>query len=903
LDREVLAMVEQDSIANSKGTDSGLQFLRVRYLQVIALPVLVLILEAALWAWTNTKIDDDRALVEKKGLQLATDLCNDYAKVLPDIIDQVNQITLQVKYAWEHTRGKPSLEAMSRSGIFQAPYLRNVLVIDRNGKPLTSSLVNHPAASGGDREYFQFHKNDDSDRLQIGRPVLGRMAGKPMIPFTRRLNTARGEFDGIVLVAVDPSYLASFYAGSFPGKAGLMAVVGLDGSLRSAKIGAAAEAQMSGALSVIPVFATTDGVQRMEGEPWFGDRHARYVAWKTLRDFPLVAMLGISEEEYLAPHVGSTAETTREAIAAGLALLLFGLVATAISIQLARKQHQDELVRMAYRVATEGANEAFYLVDALSGAHGAIVDFMLADCNERAAEFYGMARAQLIGMRLSALHPPAYFQALLHDFRQAMDSGFHEDETRTPPDSRLTVEWVRRRLVRSGNALAVTELDTTERTQAKERVEFLAHHDSLTGLPNRVLLRDRTEQATSIAAREKTGVALMFLDLDNFKQVNDSFGHQVGDQLLIEVVRRLHACIRDVDTVCRMGGDEFVIVITNIKDINDLSRIAQNMLTTVAEPIVIDSQLFHTSVSIGISVFPDDGNDFDTLLKHADTAMYQAKDSGRNVYRFFTARMNVDTLAQMRMHNQLRNALEREEFALHYQPQIDLASGAIIGVEALIRWHHPQDGVISPAKFIPAAEASGLIIPIGEWVVQEACKQARIWLAGGHTGLRVAVNLSALQFKRGNILESVQKALEISNLPHSLLELELTESILLQDKDIAMKTLQSFKAMGVQLAIDDFGTGYSSLSYLKRLRVDSLKIDQSFVRDIVTDADDLAITQAIIMMGKTMKLKVVAEGVETAEQAQTLSENGCHQAQGYYFCPPLSAADFTRWLSKTAADQ
>jgi diguanylate cyclase (GGDEF)-like protein len=402
----------------------------------------------------------------------------------------------------------------------------------------------------------------------------------------------------------------------------------------------------------------------------------------------------------------------------------------------------------------------------------------------------------------------------------------------------------------------------------------------------------------SIATRGKTSVALMFLDLDNFKQVNDSFGHQVGDQLLIEIVKRLQSCIRDVDTVCRMGGDEFVIVISDIKDINDLSRIAQTMLSAVAEPVVIDNQLFHTSASMGISVFPDDGADFDTLLKHADTAMYQAKDSGRNVFRFFTARMNVDTLAQMRIHNQLRSAIDLKEFALHYQPQIDLVSGAITGIEALIRWYHPQDGVIAPARFIPVAESSGLIVPIGEWVLQEACRQARIWLDGGHPGLRVAVNLSALQFRRGNVLESVQKALEASNLPPSLLELELTESILLQDKDVAMKTLQSLKALGVQLSIDDFGTGYSSLSYLKRLQVDSLKIDQSFVRDIVTDTDDLAITQAIILLGKTLKLKVIAEGVETAEQAQALRENGCHNAQGYYFCRPLSAPDFTRWLSE-----
>lgn len=415
----------------------------------MAWPGLVLILELALWSWTNAKINTERALFEKNGLQVAAEFGNNYEKVLAENIDRINQITLQVKYSWEHARRKPSLEAMSRSGIFQAPFILNVMVADKNGDLLTSILVRHPKdAHGSDREYFQFHKNDDSDRLQIGRPVIGRLVGKPMIPFTRRLNTAGGEFDGVVLVAVDPSHLASFYAGSFPGKGGLMAVVGLDGTVRSAKIGSATQAQMAGALRVAPLFETTEGVTRLAGEPWFGDKQPRFLSWKTLKDYPLVAMLGISEEEYLAPHYASAAETRRESIAAGLVLLLIGAIATGMSVQLARKRHQDELVRKAYRVATEGAHEAFYLVNALRGAQGAIMDFLLVDCNERAAQFYGMDRERLIGMKLSALHSSDYFQELMLGFRHAMESGFHEDETRTPADSRLQVEWVRRRLVR-----------------------------------------------------------------------------------------------------------------------------------------------------------------------------------------------------------------------------------------------------------------------------------------------------------------------------------------------------------------------------------------------------------------------------------------------------------------------
>jgi len=890
-------MADQNSIKRAKSAASKLQFLHGSFLQIIAWPILCIILGAVLWYWTISKIDADASAVEKKALRDASALCHDYAKLLSKLLEQANQITLQLKYNWEQSQGKLDLEALSQSGIFRYPQIVNVVIVNREGIAATSTVPGRRNISLADREYFQFHKKETSDLFLIGKPVLGRLLGKPLIPLSRRLSAADGSFDGIALVSIDPSYLTSFYAGSYPGKTGLLAVVGLDGTLRAAKIGATNQESTPAALSVVPLFASSEGALRLAGEPWFGDKLPRFVAWQTLNDYPLVAMVGLSEKEYLAPHLESVATYRQVALAGSLALFLFAVTATGMSIRLARKKYQEDVVRRAYRVATEGANEGFYMYDVLRDRSGTIIDFIIIDCNERAAEFYGMARAQLIGMKLSGLYPAPYFDELKNVFRHAMEVGFYEDELRSPRESRLKIEWIKRRLVRSGSGLAVTMLDTTERKLAEERIEFLAHHDPLTGLPNRVLLRDRFEQAKAIANREKTNVALMFLDLDHFKQINDSFGHEVGDQLLIQVVKRLQDCIRDVDTICRLGGDEFIVVLSNIADIDDISRIAQTMLDSVSKPIEIDNQPFHTSASIGIAVFPDDGGDFDSLLKSADTAMYQAKDSGRDVYRFFTAKMNFDAVARLRLHTQLRTALQRQEFQLHYQPQIDLGNGSVIGIEALLRWHHPEQGTMSPADFIPAAEASGLIIPIGEWVLQEACKQARIWHESGQPAFRVAVNLSALQFKRGNILDSVRNALEESGLPPNMMELELTESILLQDMDTALKTIRNLKALGVQLSIDDFGTGYSSLSYLKQLHVDKLKIDQSFVRDIVTDIDDLAIVRAIIQLGKTLQLRVVAEGVESVEQVHALKQNGCDEAQGYYFCRPLAAAHLTDWLS------
>ncbi|MFA6970459.1 MAG: EAL domain-containing protein [Gallionella sp.] len=434
-----------------------------------------------------------------------------------------------------------------------------------------------------------------------------------------------------------------------------------------------------------------------------------------------------------------------------------------------------------------------------------------------------------------------------------------------------------------------------EHEAAEKQLEFLAHHDVLTGLPNRLLLRDRFDQVMAQADREHFKVAVLFLDLDNFKQVNDTLGHNYGDQLLVRVVERLRACLRDTDTISRQGGDEFVVLLPHLHDLVSVNGIVQNIIDVFAEPFELENYVINTSFSIGVSLYPDDGRGFDALLRSADTALYQAKDSGRDTFRFFSEKMNIDAQEQLHLQGQLRKAVKNQEFMLHYQPQIDIGSGRLVGAEALVRWQHPELGLIPPGKFIPLAERSGLIIQIGEWVLNEACRQAQQWCANGQP-LVMAVNLSALQFKRGNLLETVANALKQSGLKADLLELELTESILLQDVDVAIKTLRSLKEMGVKLSIDDFGTGYSSLSYLKRLAVDKLKIDQSFVRDLAEDPDSAAIVRAIIQLGHTLQLTVIAEGVEDAAQLAFLRNYGCDEAQGYFYSRPVPAAEFVKLL-------
>ena len=433
----------------------------------------------------------------------------------------------------------------------------------------------------------------------------------------------------------------------------------------------------------------------------------------------------------------------------------------------------------------------------------------------------------------------------------------------------------------------------SEHRAAEEKLAFLAHHDPLTRLPNRLLLRDRFEQAVAGARRRGARVAMLFLDLDGFKEINDSISHEVGDGLLIQVAERLQSCIRTTDTVSREGGDEFVVLLTDIGDFDGTARVAQQILAAIEQPFEINGNHLHTTVSIGISFYPTDGTDFETLRSNSDAALYYAKDSGRNTYRFFDEQMNRAATERLQTQANLRAALKNEEFLLHYQPQVRLSDGRIVGMEALVRWQRPGADLVAPGRFIAAAEQSGLIIPIGQWVLNEACRQAVEWRAAGVPDLVVSVNLSVVQFRRSNILHDVTAALRDSGLPAELLELELTESVLLHDTEAALETLRALKKIGVRLAIDDFGTGYSSLSYVKRLPVHKLKIDRSFVHGLGESAEDAAIVRAVIQLGQSLQLEVVAEGVETGAQLDFLAANGCDQIQGFLVSRPLPAGLFS----------
>jgi diguanylate cyclase (GGDEF)-like protein/PAS domain S-box-containing protein len=451
---------------------------------------------------------------------------------------------------------------------------------------------------------------------------------------------------------------------------------------------------------------------------------------------------------------------------------------------------------------------------------------------------------------------------------------------------------------RDGNvtgAVAVMHDLGAARQRTLER-SYAAQHDFLTGLPNRSLVNDRITQAISFSARYTKQLAVMFVDLDLFKRINDSLGHAMGDKLLQQVATRIVACVRRSDTVGRIGGDEFLVLLSQVGHAEDAVFIARKILTSLAAPYLIDQKQLQINASIGVSTYPADGTDAKILVHRADTAMYEAKKLGRNNCQFFHPEMQARVLEWQSLEGSLRCALDRNEFTLVYQPKIDLATGEITGVEALLRWIHPERGLIQPLKFVPIAEESGLIVPIGQWVLLEACRQARAWIDAGLPPVRIAVNVSALQFTAKDFLSSVRATLISTGIDPCKLELELTETVLMQDAESTVQILRSLKAIGVQLAVDDFGVGYSSFSYLRKFPLDTLKVDRSFINDISSNPDNAMILSALINIGKSLKHRVVAEGVETEEQLHFLQQEGCSEGQGYFFCRPVIAEKFADFL-------
>jgi len=867
---------------------------RTNTLLAIAWPILAALCTAALWAVTILRADSDAERSRLLLLKEADTYAQAYEQYVTRSIAQMDQITMQLKHSWEHGQRQTLLEDMRADGMFTDHAFVSVGIVGADGKVRSSTRRNGLPDKLLDAAYFVQHKNSNSSALRVDIAPAGFDATREVVLFTRRLDRADEEFDGIVVMAVDAAYFTSFVGQSTLGADGLLAMADTDGRFWIEQSGP--ETGRPGGPRILgkrSVAAREGGPQLVAGDG-FGDGLARAMGWRDSAVYPVVAMVALSQRDGSAAAQAYWEEGRDRAVAGSIALALMAGLASLLSLRAANRAREHEAVRLAYRTATESANDGFYMAAPVRDRKGQIVDFRIVDCNERGASFYGMTRGDLVGRAVSTMDRGVSGDEIVATYRMAMSTGFYEEDRRMAADARLAFAWGRRRLVRVGDGLAVTLQDISERKKYETEMERLANQDSLTGLRNRSWLLNHVPTLLDAAAREG-GLALLFVDLDEFKQVNDTHGHAVGDGLLTAAARRLSALLRPGDEVVRFGGDEFVVLMRPARDDFQVAAVADRIVAAFARPFALGEDLqASVGASIGIAVYPRDAQDVDTLIRHADIAMYAAKHEGKGQHRFYDEKLSGGIQKRARLKQELVEAIAAGQFVLHYQPRVDPVSSRLLSMEALLRWRHPEQGMVAPGEFIPFAEASGLIVPIGDIVIEAACAQLAAWRRQGARLVPVSINVSACQFEHGGIAGRIEAALERHGVPATLLEVEITESAMMDHREEILAELAALRALGVKLHIDDFGTGYSSLSQLRTLRMDVLKVDRAFTAELDGGGDGRVFFEAIVSMAHALGMAVVAEGVETAAQLQVLRELGCNEVQGYFISRPLSPEDLAR---------
>ena len=784
------------------------------------------------------------------------------------------------------------------SQLVHRPEIDSLRVTDAQGQAILGpGLSTQQTVDFSNRVWFIAQRDRPDAGLFMSRPLISQYNGSWIVSFSRRYRYPDGRFAGVVSAAVPLSTFARELSAIDVGRQGAVVLrdadLGLVARHPPARIEAAGRVGASAVSPELRALVVRGQMQGTFHSHLTSDGVERTVTFRRLSTAPLLVSVGLASEEYL----GTWYAEVRSVIALSVIVsLLYGagiVVLLRVLVQYRQARQRIDLLANVF----EHSGEAIVVAD---GA-GRIVEVNPAFVRQT-----GYRPDEIIGSELNCLAADAAARAeLAVMWSQVHATGLWRGELwdRTK-DGRDYAKWMSVSAVRDGHGQIThhiaSSIDVTEFKAAEERILHLAHHDVLTRLPNRVYLQVRLEQALPSALSEGSGLAMLFIDMDRFKNINDTLGHHVGDGLLIEVGQRLRTVVHDTDIVARLGGDEFVLVLTGLgtHGARAAAAVAQKVLAVLGQPYHVEGHELHSTPSIGIGLFPADGHDADTLMKNADTAMYHAKSAGRNNFQFFTAAMNEAPVERLALEVGLRHAIERREMFVQYQPQRDMRTGRIVGFEALIRWQHPERGLIGPLKFIPIAEDTGQIEKIGAWVLEQALAQVAIWREDGQHAVRVAVNLSAHQVRGEHFPARVAQALQRHGLPGEALELEITESVAMRNPARTAELLRQLRSHGVALAIDDFGTGYSSLAYLKQLPLNCLKLDRSFVMDIERDPNDAAICTATIQLAHSLGLAVVAEGVETQAQWAFLRALGCDIVQGYYVSRPLSAEACRTFLGR-----
>ena len=878
---------------------SRADFLKANLRLILAWPLLGLVLCAVLWTATLLQLEAEKKVAQQQALDSVSSLSKAYGQYLLRTLEQMDQLTLQLKYEWENSRGQLRLDHLKTQGMYALPQFAIVAILDRKGHPVTATAPLQRLRVNERSDFLLRHwrSNSSALRIALGRANAASEATVPgadesLVHFTRRLEDEDGNFDGVLLISIHSSYFSEFYNSVSFGKFGISAMVGEEGELFSTRLGSRVLPTPSGEGTPFldTSFLETDsGAMHSGGRIAFSDKQSRYVGWQALKAYPFTAVVGLSDGEMLHPYAETRSIYIGIALAVTALLLAFAAVATVLSLRLAWRHHQSEGVRNAYRMATEGTSDGFYIIAALRGEDGSILDFEIVDCNEPGAGYFGVRREQLLGMRLQSRAHEPYFRDLIHNYRAAMQSGFSEEEIELPDGNPFKLRWIRRRLVRSGDRLAVTLQDISTAKEHERDLRRLANEDGLTGLPNRYWLQQFLPGALGRAAIARHMLALLFIDLDGFKDINDTQGHAEGDKVLRAASLRLKGVLRPGDHVVRLGGDEFVVVLDPVEDDSRAEQVAQRIAIAFDEPFYLGSERHKMGASIGISLYPRDGAETEVLLKNADIAMYAVKVAGKGHHRFFQPELFETIRNRRELEQSLVTALEQDQFLVVYQPRVDAMSGQLCSMEALVRWHHPQHGMVPPLEFIPVAESSGLISQLGEVVIEKVCLQMARWQASGLEMVPVSINVSARQFGRGDVHQVLASALTRHRIDARLIEVEITESAMMDEQNRAVEQLSAIRALGVRLLVDDFGTGYSSLSQLQKFAMDGLKIDRAFTMELGRSEQGEVFVRAILSMAHALGMSVVAEGVETREQLDILRALQCNEVQGYFISRPVPA--------------
>jgi diguanylate cyclase (GGDEF)-like protein len=849
----------------------------------------------AVWAAIVVQLGEHRRNAIDDALHHAEGINRAYVQYVERTVRQMDQVTRFV--AFDRADGLSPEILREFCGQILGPFASPVMLslADSRGNVTLTSAPEKTDVKVDDRDYFIEIRDNPGFDTYYAQTKMGRISFLPSMQISRRLKTRVGRFDGVVILSFPPQMLTNFYQTDDLGANGLLAVAGTDGVYRAMQVGpsfsygqgdlgSAVRVQLTGSMLVDSV-ASVDHV-------------ARFVAWRRVEGFPLVALTGVSAVESLAGFNEVKRLYVRGGVIVSTLLLILGFGATGLLFRLENRRRAVLEAKESYRTASEGTQDGFYILNPVFELGHTLTDFVFTDANARGAQMVGHYGQALTNRRLSAILPGDTFAYVLRQYEAVLRDGvpIEDEEIFVTCAGPLQGKWINHRAVPARQGLAVTVRDITKIKEHEASLVFVANHDAVTSLPNRNWLHTYLPQAINRAATTREKVGVFFIDLDDFKKVNDTLGHTVGDQLLTCISDRLRRISRDSDVVCRLGGDEFTLVVHGKFARTDMEALGARIVDTLAQPFELEGQTILIGASVGISVYPDSGANAAELLKNADLAMYSAKESGKGLYEFFSPGLSAQVASRVALEREMHCALKNDEFFLVYQPKVDLHTQETCGFEALLRWQSPTRGIVPPLDFIGLAEKTGLILPIGEKVLEMACEQLVAWRAQGLNLLPVSVNVSPRQLRRGNLASMLAEMLARYQLPSHLLEIELTESSMMEDPDFSRKQLQSIKELGVRILVDDFGTGYSSLALLKQFEVDVLKVDRSFVNDVPRDPEDCAILSAVVSMARALRMEVVAEGVETMEQREYLASLGCHQGQGYFFSRPVRAQDLGAWF-------